>query len=309
MRSLLVGVWLIGLALTAHAQQTGTPRSVLAADYSKKIIAILAPDGSVEWKQPVGPIHDAHVLPNGNILFQSNWTRLVEMTRQGQVVWEYDAAKSNGNAGRKVEVHAFQPLPGGLLMIAESGPARIIEIDRDGRIVKQIKLTVDNPSAHSDTRHVRKLDNGHYLVAHESDSKVREYDPEGKVVWEYAVPLFGKSPKPGHGPDAFGNCLFSAVRLPNGNTLIGTGNGHSVLEVAPDHRIVWKLEQNDLPGIRLAWVCRVERLPNGNTFLVNCHAGPDNPQLLEVTPDRQVAWSFKDHQTFGDSTAVGLVLP
>jgi hypothetical protein len=145
-------------------------------------------------------------------------------------------------------------------------------------------------------------------VAHESDGFVRQYDRSGKVVWDFEVPLFGKERKDGHGPEAFGNSLFSAIRLSNGHTLIGTGNGHSVLEVTPEKRIVWKLEQHELPGITLAWVTRVERLPNGNTRFGNCHAGPDNPQFIEVTPAKDVVWTFKDFKRFGNSTPVQVVL-
>ena len=146
------------------------------------------------------------------------------------------------------------------------------------------------------------------VLAHESDGFVREYDAKGAVVWEYEVPLFGKERKGGHGPEAFGNSLFSAMRLANGNTLIGAGNGHCVLEVTPAKEIVWKVEQNDLPGITLAWVTRVERLPNGNTLIGNCHAGPENPQFIEVTPEKKVVWTFKDFTNFGNSMPVQAAL-
>jgi len=122
------------------------------------------------------------------------------------------------------------------------------------------------------------------------------------------VPLFDRPRKGGHGPEAFGDQVYSAVRLANGNTLIGTGNGHSVLEVTPDKAIVWKVEQHELPGITLAWVTQVERLANGNTRLINCHAGPDNPQIIEVTPEKQVVWTFRDFKTFGNSLPVAVVL-
>jgi hypothetical protein len=201
--------------------------------------------------------------------------------------------------GKRVEVHAFQRLADGITMIAESGPARIIEVDREGKLRREVKLKVDHPNPHSDTRLVRKLATGNYLVAHESDGCVREYDSAGKIVWEFEVPLFGKAPRPGHGPEAFGNAVFCAVRLPNGNTLVGGGNGHCVLEVTPAKEIVWKIEQNDLPGITLAWVTRVERLANGNTLVGNCHAGPENPQLIEITPEKKVVWMFKDFTRFG----------
>jgi len=291
-----------------RAEQTGTPRRLLAADDSMRRLAIVAPDNSLEWEMKVGAIHDASVLSNGNVLFQQGWTRIVEVTPDKKTVWEYDAAKMNGNEGKRVEVHAFQRLDDGLTMIAESGPARIIEVNNDGKIQREVKLKVNRPNAHSDTRLVRKIANGNYLVAHENDGFVREYDASGKIVWEFEVPLFGKQRKGGHGPEAFGNSFFSAIRLANGNTLIGGGNGHCVLEVTPRKAIVWKVEQNDLPGITLAWVTRVERLPNGNTMIGNCHAGPENPQFIEVTPEKQVVWTWKDFKNFGNSTPVQAVL-
>jgi outer membrane protein assembly factor BamB len=284
-------------------------RRVLAADYSMKRIAIVNGRGEVEWEHKIDSLHDLHHLPTGNVLFQTNMQRLVEVDpKTGKVVWEYDAGRMNGNEGKKVEVHAFQRLPGGLTMIAESGPARIIEVDAAGKIQKQIKLKVSKPDPHRDTRLARKLDNGHYLVAHEGDGAVREYDADGTVVWEYEVPLFGKPRKGGHGPEAFGNAVFSALRLPSGNTLIGTGNGHSVLEVTPDKKIVWEVHQDDLKNVRLAWVTTLEVHPNGNVVIGNCHAGADNPQLVEVTWDKQVVWTFKDLKHFGDSMSNSQVL-
>jgi outer membrane protein assembly factor BamB len=272
--------------------QTGAPRKVLAGDYEKKILALVNPDGSVAWKTPIREIHDVHVLSSGNILFQKSWTEIVEMTPANEVVWSYDAAKSNGNEGKKVEVHAFQRLPDGSTMIAESGPGRIIEVDKDGKILKQVKLTVSKPDAHRDTRLVRKLENGHYLVAHEGDAAVREYDAAGKIVWEHKV----------------GTAVYSAERLPDGNTLIGCGNGNRVIEVDKEGKEVWTVEKSDLPGVTLAWVTMVDRLPNGNTLIVNCHAGPENPQIVEVTKDKKVAWSFKDFKNFGNALPVARVL-
>jgi hypothetical protein len=175
-------------------------------------------------------------------------------------------------------------------------------------LLREIKLMVDQPSTHSDTRLARKLANGHYLVCHERDGAVREYDADGKVIWEYRVPLFGQEPKPGHGPEAFGNQAFAAVRLASGNTLLSTGNGHSVLEVTPEKEIVWSLHQRDLPGIVLAWVTTLEVRPNSNIVLGNCHAGPDQPQIIEVTRDKQVVWKFHDFERFGNALSNSQVL-
>ncbi len=273
-------------------------------------LAMVSPDGKIDWEMQWGGIHDIHVLPNGHIMVQQGAAKIAEIDPQTkQVVWSYDSSKQNGNAGKAVEVHAFQPLPEGQVMIAESGPGRIIEINRDGKLLKEIKLKVLHPHPHTDTRLARKLSSGHYLVCHEGDGFVREYDAEGKVVWEYEVPLFGKEPKGGHGPEAFGNKCFAALRLANGNTLIATGNGHSVLEVTPKKEVVWKIEQRDLPGITLAWVTTLEVLANGHYLVGNCHAGPGQPLVIEIDPKtKKVVWQLDAFEKFGNNVSNSQVL-
>jgi outer membrane protein assembly factor BamB len=287
--------------------------TAMADDVERRLIvqgngrlAIVDKDGRDEWTMRWGPIHDIHVLANGNVVVQKQNRILSEIDRKSKrVVWTYDASSRNGNAGKRVEIHSFQPLDGGKrFMIAESGPARIIEIDREGKLLHEMALKVDNPSPHRDTRLARKLNSGNYLVCHEGDGAVREYHPSGKVVWEFKVPLFGKPRKGGHGLDAFGNQLFSALRLPNGNTLIGAGNGHSVLEVNPAGKVVWKIEQNDLPNIRFAWITTLEVLDNGNYVIGNCHAGPGQPLLVEIEPkSKKVIWTFDRFNDFGNSVS------
>ena len=283
-----------GLAAADFEVFGGPARTVIAADYGARRLGEVDASGKLLWQLPIQDIHDLSILPNGHLLTQTNWTRVVELDRERRVVWSYDAASMNGNAGRKVEVHAFQRLPDGLTLIAESGPGRLIEVDRDGRIHREVKLRLDKPDAHRDTRLARKLSNGHYLVCHEGDAMVREYDPAGRVVWSHAVTSADGKPA----------AVYSASRLPNGNTLIGTGNGHRVLEVNPAGKVVWSIEPGDIPGITLAWVTLTERLPNGNTWVVNCHAGPGQPQLLEVTPDKKLAWALKDFRNFGNALPI-----
>lgn len=261
--------------------------------------------GKVAWEMPWGGIHDLHVLPNGHIIVQQGAAKVAEIDPvTKKVVWSYDSATQNGNAGKAVQVHAFQPLGDEHVMIVESGIGRIIEIDRAGKLIKEVKLKVNHPHPHTDTRLARKLADGHYLVCHEGDGTVREYSEAGQVIWEYEVPMFGKPAKGGHGADSWGNKCFAAVRLPNKNTLIATGNGHSVLEVTPGKDIVWKIEQQDLPGITLAWVTTLEHLPNGNYLIGNCHAGPMNPQLIELEPkSKKVVWTLNQFEAFGNDVS------
>ena len=304
MKRLLIAIALLVMAGRAW----GEGHRLLVADYSTKRIAIIDSSGKMEWEYKIDDLHDLQLLPSGNVLFQTNMTHLVEVEpKSNKVVWEYDAQKMNDD-GKRAEVHAFQRLADGKTMLAESGRARIIEVNQSGQIVKLIRMTVDHPSTHSDTRLARKLENGHYLVAHEADGKVREYDQKGVVVWEYEVPLFGKEKKGGHGPEAWGNSLFCALRLANGNTLVATGNGHGVIEVTPEKEIVWQVSQDELAGIKLAWVTTLQVLGNGNIVLGNCHAGKDQPQIVEITRDKKVVWTWKDFERFGNATSNSWVM-
>jgi PQQ-like domain len=273
-------------------------------------LAIVGRDGQIEWQMPWEGIHDIHALPHGRLMVQQGSSKIAEIDiAQKKVVWSYDSAASNGNHGHEVQVHAFQPLDGGRVMIAESGPGRIIEIDRAGKLLHEIKLKVEHPHPHTDTRLARQLENGHYLVCHEGDGVVREYDHDGQVTWEYAVPLFGFAPKPGHGSEAYGNKCFAAVRLPSGNTLISTGNGHRVLEVTQEKKIVWQITQDELPGITLAWVTTLEVLPNGHYVIGNCHAGPGQPLVIELDPKtKRVVWSLDQYETFGNAVSNSQIL-
>jgi len=261
------------------------------------------------WNHPLGAVHDLHLLPNGNFLTQDGYKKLVELNLAGETVWSYDATIQNApDATTKFEIHSYQRLADGSTLIAESGRSRVIEVDSAGALLRQFPLAVSASKAHSDTRLVRKLDNGHLLVAHEADQMVKEYDAEGKVVWEYAIPLFGKEPAPGHGPEAFGGRCFAALRTARGTTLITTGNGHSVLEVSPAGELLWELHQNDLPGITLAWVTTIAETVDGTLMIGNCHAGPENPQIIEVSREKEVLWSYRDFTNFGNSLANTLVL-
>lgn len=285
---LLVWACLILFSAPATAQQIGTPRALFAADYQKKVAAWIGSDQKIRQQQNIQDIHDAQELPNGHWLLQTSFANVIEIDPQGKEVWKYEAGKTS--SGGPIEIHAFRRLPNGLTMIAESGAARILEVDRNGKIAHSIALAIKNPDSHRDTRLVRPTPEGNYVVAHEALGLVREYDRAGKVVWEFDV----------------GSKLYSAVRLNNGNTLIGTGDGHRVVEVSPDKKVVWEVTERELPGVRLAWITMVDRLPNGNTWIVNCHAGPDNPQIVEVSPEKKIVWSFKDFERFGNALPVAI---
>lgn len=291
--------------LSASAAEP-TDYKVLGSDRGK--VSLVKQDGTVEWSFPLSSeVHDLTLLPSGNILLITSRNTVEERTKEGKSIWKYTAKPKAGYKG-PIEIHATQRLANGDTMVSESGNQRIVEVGQDGSIKKEIPLTIKNPHPHRDTRLVRKLETGNYLVCHEGDGTIREYDDTGKVVWSHQLDLAGRPRSGGHGPEGHGTEVYGAWRLKNGNTLVGAGNGNRVYEVTPEGKTVWAVEQKDLPGITFAWITMVEILPNGNLIIGNCHAGETNPQLIEINRDKKVVWTFKDFKNFGNSLAATQVI-
>lgn len=188
---LLLSILALSISVPVLAEPPKTGYRVLAQDKGK--VAIVGADGKVEWEVECKyNSHDIHLLPNGNLLLHTADATVTEMTPKKEVVWKYTAKPKEGYKGG-IEIHSFQRLADGNTMIAESGNRRIVEVDKDGKIVKEVPLTVNKPDPHRDTRMVRKLESGNYLVCHEGDGCVREYDEKGKVVWTYTLDLGGRA--------------------------------------------------------------------------------------------------------------------
>jgi hypothetical protein len=291
---LSVVFFVLSIACTSSNAERLVPAS---ASYGKNIVAICDADGKILWAhKTAGPKsghaghHDIQLLDNGNILFHENWTTIVEMTLDKKVVWTYDSSTMNGNRGKGVDVHAFQRLPNGLTMIAESGVGRIIEVDKDGKIHAEVKL---KPGGTQSTRMARKLDNGNYLVCAENPGVVTEYNGKSEVVWEYPIKTR----------------VYGAIRLKSGNTLIASGSGNSVVEVTGDGKVVWEIKDT-VPDTKIAlkWTTFLTELGNGDFVVGNCHAGEKNPQIFEITRDKKVVWQFNQYGTFGNGLACSQIL-
>ncbi|MBM3999883.1 MAG: hypothetical protein FJ297_10150 [Planctomycetes bacterium] len=248
-------------------------RPFACADYGGKRVCLVDTEGQVTWEYPADGPQDIWILKNGNVLF-SHVGGATEVTRDRQVVWKYQTAEKN-------EVHACQPLPDGKVMVAESGPMRLIEVDREGRVTHEVKLTTATDRTHLQMRGARKLSDGHYLVGQFGDGVVREYDGSGKIVREFAQPM-----------------AFVGIRLSDGNTLIASGDAHRILEVDRNGRVVWEVTENELAGNPLRFIAGMQRLANGNTLVCNWgghgHIGKQ-PQIFEITRDKKIVGEFFDY--------------
>ncbi len=271
----------LGLALAGFrpGAQAQTPKRhrFLCCDYQGNKVAIIAPDGSVEWEFAAQTPQDCWHLPNGNVLFcHSKGVR--EVSRDKQVVWEYKAPA-------QAQCHSCQPLSDGNVLVAECGLSRLIEAGRDGQVAKEIKVSSQAKNMGHQFRGTRKTPDGHYWVCLMDEKKIVELSPAGALLREIPVDGF---------PHA-------AIKLPDGHLLITLGTAAKVIELDRDLKAVWQLGENEAPGNPLRLPAGCQRLPNGNTIICNYLPGDfmgKQPQAFEVTRDKRVVWEFTDHARF-----------
>ncbi len=269
-------MWSVALCACALAEEKASQSPNVAASHAflgtshaLGKIYIMDQAGKIVWDYPVPNPQDVWMLPDGHIL--TTWLHGVkELTLDKKVVWEYTVQSPN-------EVPNCQPLPDGNIMIGIVGECRLLEVNRKGAILHEVKLETTEKKPHAQFRLCRKTDAETYLVPFTAEGAVREYDCGGQCIRRFPAI---SSP-------------VCAVRLPNGNTLI-TGSG-GVTEYDEKDGVVWRLDlAKDLPDIQVGVPANVQRLPNGNTLFCNwgSHAqgGKRGVSILEVTPDKRLVW-------------------
>jgi hypothetical protein len=241
--------------------------------------AIIEEDSQAPWQYDGGS-RDGFVLPNGNVLIAYG-NRVVEVTREKQIVFSYQKSKDNN------EIGTAQRLYNGNTLITELGRRpRLLEVNNKGDILLDVPLQPETDNAHMQTRMARQLKNGNYLVPHLLAFAVKEYSPDGKVIRVFKTDfeeLGGRKDE---------NWPFTAIRLDNGNTVVSLTHGNKLVELGPSGDIVWKVTNSDVGGL-FKDPCGSQRLANGNT-VIGSHAANTGVSMVEVTPERKIVWT-SDH--------------
>ena len=273
------------VGLPAFADET-VKHSFLGVGKANKAV-IVEEDGNVSWRFDM-PASDGWVLPNGNILLALYGTKefpnggVVEVERSTKkIVFQYK--------GQQREVSTVQPLPDGNYLVAELGPEpQAVVINAKGKVVKKTPLACQKKNVHMQTRMLRVLPNGNYLVPHLLDFAVKEYQPgSGEVLSVIPTDERGRAKR---------DWPFTAIRLKDGNTLIACTNGNRVIEADTSGKIVWSVTNEDLGEKLFNDACGAQRLPNGNTVISSYHAKGNQVKLFEVTREKKVVWRYSGMQ-------------
>ncbi|MDG2383274.1 MAG: hypothetical protein P8N76_16510 [Pirellulaceae bacterium] len=282
LKLLLTVTFILATCPTTHLSAEEVRHSFLGVGKANQVV-IVEEDGTIGWQFPM-PASDGWLLPNGNVLLAIYPTK--EFPHGGVVEVEHATKKIVFQyQGQQKEISTVQPLPDNRFLISELGPnPRAIVVDRQGKITQQTPLSCQTDNFHMQTRMLRRLPNGNYLAPHLLDFAVKEYSPvSGKVIHTISTDERGREKR---------DWPFTAIRLANGNTVIGCTNGNRVIEVHPSGRIVWSVTNEDLGETLLDDACGVQRLPNGNTVVTSYHAKGDQVKLFEITAAKQVVWRY-----------------
>lgn len=255
---------------------------------------IIDANGKKVWTYPHST-RDGYVLPSGEILLTLSKSKkhpggaVVKVTRGGteSLIWK----------GTQSEVNSAQPTQSGTLVLTEAGEnPRLLEIDSDGEILVEFPLACQKDNHHMQTRMARKLDDGSYLAPHLLDFAVIRYDASGKELARIDTTVEGDAEHQIH------SWPFTAIRHGAGHTLVCCTHGNRVVDYDADGTVVWQLTNEDLPGPWLQDPCGGQLLSNGNVVITSYAGGrkdPAAPKMFEVTPDKQVVWTYRDGKKVG----------
>jgi len=292
MRHSLIAACLLSIlsAGLAEASTTTAPKTVFGElsgqvlSTGSRRVRLMDPNGHILWQYKGTNVHDCWMLDNGHVLFADGVVTEIN-PRTDEIVFQYRPQVTKGGGA-----YACQRLDNGLTLIGENSTGRILEVDSEGRIQFEMKVLPYTPGDHHNLRMVRKLKNGHYLVCHSGEHRVREYTAKGNIVFDVPV----------------SNIAFSAVRLKNGHTLVGQIDCITEFDATGD--IVWQFSNNAIEGLFINAICGLHALPNGH-IVVGVYATYKDGKgtgMFEVTRDKTLVWRYTDPSA--DGTIMGVQL-
>jgi outer membrane protein assembly factor BamB len=190
---------------------------------------------------------------------------LVEMTREGEVVWEWRSWEHldpledrivavQDHRSEWTHGNTVVELPDGNVMVSFRNISTVVIIERaSGDIVWKLgapPLAQQHAPTLLENGNILIFDNGTHRLDHPiPHSRVIEVDRASKeIVWRY---------QEGYVSEFFSPFISNAQRLPNGNTLICEGSFGRLFEVTTDGELVWEYvnptyhEPVSLPGTQV----------------------------------------------------------
>ena len=268
------GSFILGTGIVEHDYRTVFPKEFYATDYTQgKILKFR--EGEIVWSYNAPLCNDLCVIGPDDVLFTTG-NGVKEVDEKGNVVLEYNSDS---------HVFACQRLNDGNTFVGECENGRLLTLNKKGKVIKSVNI-LPKGTKKADMafmRNARVLPNGNYLVAHYGPEEVVEYNAKGKAVWTIKVP--GRP--------------HSALRLPNGNTLIAVADANNnprIIEVNNDKKVVWEMSNNDIAGKPLRFMSGMQYVDGVGIYATNWQGHSKTtmqPHAFLITRDKKVKATLK----------------
>ena len=264
------------------------PGSVVGVNDAERVghLTLIAGTGIPASVPPLPGCSDAvHGCPDNRVML---------VDRAGAIVWQYGQAGVAG-AGfnqlntpvQAIVLTQFQRRAGLQVMITDQANQRVIVVDDAHRLIWQYGttgVTGAGPNQLNNPNSAELLDNGHILIADESNNRAIEITADFELVKTFTA-------------SGTLNGVAFASRLADGNTLITDANNNRIVEVDSNDRVVWEYVTNgQSDSSPNPAPTRAVRLANGNTLI----SDQFNNRVIEVTRDKRIVFTQGRINTPGD---------
>jgi hypothetical protein len=293
-----IGLAVFFCALSVHgqtAEKSQHPYELMICDYVKFQLYKMDKAGEITWKhQPESKVWDFVLTKENHIVFpiitKHFEVRCMDFEKKIQWSWSY-------RKDYREIINITQSKSG--LIISGQKPSDAIVMDVSGKILRKIDIPTNFNSQHGEMGNVYALKDDHYLVQLWGEGSVIEVDKDGKEVWRYKVPKFGKGRYPV-------GCVQDVLRLKNGNTMIACGTQARILEVDKNKKIAWQFNKDDHPELNFTNACGLQLLKDGSILVTNFIRGKTGKgaHAFILSKDRKITWTLTDHKHISAASRV-----
>ncbi|MDR6241533.1 beta-propeller domain-containing protein [Aureibacter tunicatorum] len=262
---------------------------LLAGSGFDKIIQINRA-GEILWEHPLeaGQECNSVVSMSGDRILYAHNTGAKIIDKSHQVLWQYHTPENS-------ELQSVKELPNGNILLGQCGsPAKIMELDPSGNLLKQISFETGIENPHGQLRHVNKTKEGTYLLGLFDKECVLEIDENGQVLKSFDV----QCPP------------FAVLPLSDSTWLVSGGDSNQIKFISTsDGRLIHKIEGKDV-GLKLRFIA--EMIPTEhNTLLVTNwgghEPGVESTQVFEMDSNENVIWKLSEELPIGNISSISRV--
>ncbi|MFP6765229.1 MAG: hypothetical protein VB858_16495 [Planctomycetaceae bacterium] len=271
------------------------PFELMICDYVRFRLSRVDRRGKVIWEHsPEGKVWDFVLTDDNRLIYpvitDRQEVRCIDFQKKQIWSWPY--------ASDFREIINITKGPSQLIVSGQNPPQAIL-MDLDGTILRKLPIPARYRHHHGQLGNVYDVGHKRYLAQLWGEGTALEVDENGKEVWRFQVPEYGR----GRYPEG---TVQDLLRLENGNTLLACGTQARLLEVNRAGKIVWEFNGQKHPELNFTNACNLQQLTGGSILVTNFLRGNSGrgAHAFRLSRDREITWMLTDHRNFTAASQV-----